>query len=150
MLLTGNFHDWELSVSSDHPELITPFDELPAHLVANAMRVLLEFGQPSRDLAGEHEVLSFIRGPELNNTVGGVPTSSHLTGLGLDFRPVGLITPKTYWSMAEIGSLAGAGARWDKLNMYTRFDPASFHVGLRPVEAGPGRMRLYVDWKRIE
>lgn len=147
MLLTPNYHDWELSVSSDHPDLVTPFDQLEPLLVANAMRVLLEFAQPSRDLAGRHEVLSFIRSPALNEALPGAsPTSSHMLGLALDFRPP---DPRLYLELAKGGMLEEAGCRWDKLNMYTKFDPFSFHVALRPAEAGAGRMLLYVDWERI-
>lgn len=150
MLIVPHYHDWELVVSASHPDLAFEFGELPAHLVANAMRVLLEFGVPSRRLAGRHDVLSFIRSPALTAAIPGAKVGGdHEAGLAMDFRP-GEITPATYWELATSGELAAADASWDKLNMYTQFEVPSFHVGLRPVTAGAGRMRLYVDWERID
>lgn len=149
MLVTANYHDWELVVSEDHPELAYKFDEVPAHLLANAMRLLMDFGQPSRDLAGEHTVLSFIRTPALTAAIPGAKVGgSHESGLAMDFRPK-LVEPMVYWELATSGALADAGCRWDKLNMYTNFDPFSFHVAIRPAGAGPAMMRLYRDWERV-
>ncbi len=154
-MLTRNFRDTEISISDSRPDLVIPFEELAPHLVANAMRVLEGFMQPARDLAGALETLSFIRSQALNDaTPGASPTSSHMTGLGCDFRPL-RITPALFWAMAQpfddtleySGALEASRATWDKLNIYT--GPGTFHVGLRPLEEGPGRRRIYRDWQRI-
>lgn len=142
-----NFTRGEMVDSRDHPELALAFEEVEAGHLLNAMRVLLLFLQPARTLAGAIGVLSFIRGQDLNDVLpGAVPDSDHLVGLAADFKPLAM-SAEQFWQLAKRGYLQGAGASWDKLNLYSA--SGTFHVSQRPVEDGPPRHRLYVDWQRV-
>lgn len=145
-----NFTRTEMVASRDHPELALAFEEVEAGHLLNAMRVVLLYMQPARNLAGPIGVLSFIRGTDLNDVLvdlgAAVPDSDHLVGLACDFKPLRM-SSEEFWRLAISGALQAAGCTWDKLNLYT--GAGTFHVALRPVQDGPQRMRLYVDWQRV-
>lgn len=134
--------------SRQHPELELVLDEVEPSVLINAQRVMLWSLYPFRLAAGRIAVLSFIRGADLNDmlvrTHGAKPDSDHLVGLAADFTPLDM-TPDQFFDMIRRGHVPAA--TWDKLNMYT--EAGSFHVGHRPVDVGPPRRRIYVDWQRV-
>ncbi len=141
-----NFSRIEWVRSKDHRDLQTPFEDLGMTITMNCMRLTLLFMQPTRDRVGKLYTLSWCRNIDLNSAVGGVAKSSHLLGLGVDFEPLQIPT-HALLSLALSGELASVGAQWDKLNLYP--DSNTYHVGLRPIEDGQSRMRIYRDWERI-
>ncbi len=145
MKISPDFHDWELTVSTEHPDLVTPLVDVDPLHIANAMRVVLGHLQPTRDFAGQVTTLSFIRYAELNAAAGSKPTSSHLLGLAADYRPSEISALDLFESFQRMDV---PGATWDKLNLYTGSRPY-IHVAFRPVEEGQGRLRIYRDWELL-
>ncbi len=140
-----NFTLDDLVRSRDFPAFELDLVEVEPAVVVNAMRVLLLSVQPFRDLAGRIAVLSFIRGDDLNDMVGGIPDSDHLVGLACDFKSLDM-TPDAFFEACRQGDVPGA--TWDKLNLYTA--GGTLHVAHRPLEDGAPRGRCYVDWQRVD
>lgn len=136
------FWDWELCTSREHPELVTPFGELPVRQVVNAMQGVYELLVPTRRRAGRIRVESFIRGEDLNRAVGGVDDSDHLVGRAVDFVPIDM-SPEELLDLFLAGDVPGA--EWHKLNFYT--DRRAFHGAWRPVAEGPGERLVFIDWE---
>ncbi len=134
----------ELVASRDHPELALALEEVEPWILINALRVVWCSLVPFRSVAGRIGVLSFIRGVDLNELVGGVDDSAHLIGLAADFKPLD-VTAAEFFGTVKRGH--AAGATFDKLNFYS--DRDTFHVAHRPVDAGAPRQRIYQDWQRI-
>ena len=81
--LTENFRLGECVISSTRPDLeIKPTEEQAEYLYLMCVFLL----QPVRDRFGPTRITSGLRSTELNKLVGGVPTSQHVTGKGVDFK----------------------------------------------------------------
>lgn len=75
MKLSANFALEEFAHSDSHPELVQP---VPVEYWDNVNKLCETVLQPIRDLWGKPmKVLSGYRSPELNDAVGGSPTSQH-------------------------------------------------------------------------
>ena len=145
---SDNFRPHELVASRDHPELEFKFYRLRPAMLVSAMRVVLLTMQPFRDLVGQIDVLSFCRSRELSLAIPGAKIGGdHEDGLACDFKPTE-ISAEEFLELATSGQLEAAGATWDKLNLYT--SSGTWHVAHRLVEAGPPRMRIYVDWQLVD
>ena len=142
-LVAPSFDEGELVASRDHAELAYTFADIGARRSSNATRLLCGFMQPARDFAGRIDVLSFVRSPALNTAIPGAkPDSDHLDGNACDFRTAEA-EPAAFLEAARRDEIPGA--EWDKLNLYT--ESATFHVANRPLEEGPGRRRVFIDWQ---
>ncbi len=146
MRVSTNFYDWEIVRNERFPDMETPFEDLAPRLVANGTRMLYSSMQPIRDELGSTRVLSFYRGLALNTAVDGTKSSSHLGALGVDFLPTE-ISQDEAWEKMRAGI---PGLTYDHLNFYPDLVVPTFHVDHRPLEAGPPRMKVYVNWERID
>ena len=147
MRISRNFPDSDLTVSADHPELVVPFEDLPASVVVNLTRLVCMFLQPLRDVVGPVVPTSGHRSLELNAAVGATG-ERHPLGLAADFY-----TPRR--AAIEVFMLVSGGqthATFDRLCLYPRQN--RMHVDLGPVEDGRPRRLFYVDrgsgWKPID
>ncbi len=147
MRISRNFAGTELTVSSHHPELVVPFEDLPALVVVNLTRLVCMVLQPLRDVVGPVVPTSGHRSPELNAAVGATG-ERHPLGLAADFY-----TPRR--AAIEVFMLLAGGqthAIFDRLCLYPRQN--RLHVDLGPVEDGRPRRLFYVDrghgWKPID
>lgn len=147
MRISLNFPAADLIVSSHHPELVVPFEDLPAQVVLNLTRMVYLFLQPLRDVVGPVITTSGYRSPELNAAVGGSKTSRHLLGLASDFY-----APRR--AAIEVFMLLASGqthATFDRLCLYPRKN--RMHVDLGQVEDVRPRRLFYIDhgngWKII-
>lgn len=143
--VTPNFQEHEVVGSNRRPDLVTPYDQLTAHQSAAASRLLWTGMQPLRDRLGRIAMTSLFRSPELNGApeVGGVDGSTHLTAEGGDWVPLDM-SCEDAWAIILAGDVPGLV--FDRINYYASRDVPSFHIDNRPLEEGPPRMRLYVDW----
>ncbi len=139
MRISRNFAAAELTVSAHHPELVTPFEDLPTPKCVNLVRVVYEFLQPLRSVVGPVVVTSGYRSSELNAAVGGAELSRHYYGLAVDFY-----TPEN--AAIEVFMLLAAGqthAMFDRLCLYPIKN--RLHMDLGEVEDGPPRRLFYID-----
>ncbi len=149
MRISRNFAGTELTVSSHHPALIVPFEDLPFFVVVNLTRLVCRFLQPLRDVVGPVVPTSGHRSPELEAAVGAMSKlKRHTLGLAVDFY-----TPRR--AAIEVFMLVAGGqthATFDRLCLYPRQN--RMHVDLGPVEDGRPRRLLYIDrgqgWKPID
>lgn len=148
MRISRNFPASDLTVSSNHPELVVPFEELPAAVVVNLTRLVCMFLQPLRDVVGPVVPTSGHRSLELETAIGATSKlKRHTAGLAADFY-----TPRR--AAIEVFMLLAGGAThatFDRLCLYPKKN--RLHVDLGPVEDVRPRRLFYVDrghgWKPI-
>lgn len=143
---SANFTFDELTRSSEHPELVTPFDELDPGVVVNLMWLVGVYLQPLRDAVGPVWLESGYRGPLLNRAVGST-SPVHPAGLAADHWPLEVPVFEV-WPRLVRNELEGVD--FDRLTIYP--SERRLHVDVRP----PGetqRRLLYVDegdgWHRV-
>jgi len=83
--LSNNFTLWEF-LRTFHGDLIEKQLQIPLEYINNLQRLCVNVLQPVRNNFGAVEITSGYRCEELNNRVGGSPTSDHSKGLAADFR----------------------------------------------------------------
>ena len=150
--LSPDFSAFEVTRSTEHPDLAIAWDLLPAQHAANLQRVVDLFLQPVRDRVGRLRVLSGYRPDALNDFLVRfqkvAKRSRHRTGLAIDFIPDHFDQFALFKLLAQ-GQIEGA--EWDRLTLYTSRDIPNFHVDFRPWEQGPQRGRLYTaqPWHEV-
>lgn len=145
MRRSRNFFEHEIAQNARRPDLVTPFEDLTPRQAANGQRMIDTSLQPMRDELGRILVLGFYRGPNLNAAVDGIEDSLHLLALATDFLPADVLQDEAWEKIC-----AGIdGLTFDHMNFYRSLEVPTFHVDHRPIESGPPRMKLYVDWERI-
>jgi uncharacterized protein YcbK (DUF882 family) len=98
----------------------TPPDEAVENLAALCVHVL----QPTRDSAGKPiRISSGYRCPELNEAVGGVPTSQHVKGEASDIYCEGVKAKDLFTLIQRLG------IEFDQLILYPTFVHVSFSEG---------------------
>ena len=153
-LATENFPWRELLDSREHPELVTPFEELAPIVVYNLTRLLFVHLQRLRDHVGGVLPTSGYRGPELSAAVRGPHASSrpstHESGRAVDYV-LFEADPADVWRALVLDELEGV--EFDRLAIYPDEEPSRFHADIRPLESGPLRRRLYTveagEWRRV-
>ncbi len=149
MRISPNFSSHELTLSADHPELVTPFEAIPLPAAVSLVRGVYVILQPVRDVVGPLIPISGYRSLELEAAVGAKSKlKRHTLGLAFDFY-----TPDR--AAIEVFMLLAGGqthATFDRLCLYPRQN--RMHVDLGPVEDGRPRRLFYVDrghgWKPID
>ena len=144
--VTLNFTEDEVVGNGRRPDLVTPYYRLTPRRSAAASRLLWTGMQPLRDRLGRIRVLGFYRGPVLNDAVNGTVNSQHLTANGADWIPMD-VGQEAAWLIIRNSDVPGLS--YDHLNFYASLTVPSFHIDNRPLEEGPPRMKLYVDWEKV-
>ena len=147
MPLAGANFPWaELVASREHPELVTPFEELPRIAVYNLTRLVFVHLQPLRGHVGGVLPTSGYRGPALSAAVRGPLTSSrpskHESGEAVDYVLLEA-DPADVWRALILDELEGV--HFDRLCLYVDEERPRFHADIRPLEAGPLRRQLFAD-----
>lgn len=153
-LVGANFPWRELLGSREHPELVTPFEELPRIAVYNLTRLVFVHLQPLRGHVGSVLPTSGYRSPELSTAVRGPHASSrrskHETGEAVDYVVLEADSADV-WRALVLDELEGV--EFDRLAVYVDEEPSRFHAGIRPLESGPLRRLLYVveagEWREV-
>ena len=96
MKLTNNFSLHEVEYS--HMAVFLGINNsAPQDVISNATRFAQLVLQPVREKIGmPFDVSSWYRSPALNKAVGGSVTSSHLTGMAVDFTIRGMTAQETF------------------------------------------------------
>jgi hypothetical protein len=114
--LSPNFHTREF-LSSDTADRrgIDNYWRDPLHR-QYAARLAHEYLEPLRAHLGGTpiRITSGYRVPELNEAVGGAPSSAHIFGMAVDLVVPGLSLVDTVWAMAELRR-RGEVPNWDQL-----------------------------------
>lgn len=92
LYVTEHFSVYELLgncfCKEEVPEWTHPLNRVDHSYLENAIKLCHYVLEPARELiGGPIDVNSFIRSEARNRSVGGVPTSNHLTGRAADVRP---------------------------------------------------------------
>lgn len=140
-----NFLPFEFVRSTDFPQLALELEQLTPAQWIHIGRLLHTTMQPFRDFAGRLGVLSWVRSRELSEAIPGAKIGGdHEDGLAVDFRTLDM-DAEQFLEAVRRGHVPRA--TFDKLNLYS--GPGTFHAAHRPLELGPPRRRLYVDWQRV-
>lgn len=136
----------ELTRSSEHAELVTPFEELPRVVIVHLMWLVHVYLHPLRRHVGPVHVESAYRSLELNAAVGS-ESPVHPAGLAADHWPLE-VPVFDVWARLVRRELEGVD--FDRLAIYPR--GRRMHVDVRPAGMTQRRL-LYVDegdgWHRL-
>jgi hypothetical protein len=131
--VTQHFQAWELGL--DKPEATS--------VIIERMTKVANWLEAARIVLGNTPLVmgtrSGFRTQDENNTVGGSPTSSHLTGLAADFTPKGLTLYRAYNLLRE-AQVTGQLPPFDQI-IYYAYD-GHIHVGLGEQMRGEIRIQL--------
>ena len=145
--LSPFFSGSELVRSTSRPDLVIPFDEIPAIHASNLQRVVDLHLHPVRVRVGKLRVLGGYRSQALQDALRKIPTagaasrSRHVLGLAVDYVP-DFFDPVALFKLLAGGGVEGA--TWDRLALYIERDVPNLHVDFRPWEAGEQRRKLFV------
>jgi len=113
------------------------FPPVPDDVFNNLKRSASAQGAINDAVGGRGYITSGWRPPDLNEAIGGVATSSHLTGLGTDRRPV--LGDSIAEARAAVEAFRAQRIDWDQVIAYHPTRGGHVHVGL---STGKGRKQL--------
>ena len=131
MKLSANFTTEEATRSNKAVQLHID-NSMPLDIQRNAQTFATTVLQPIRDRIGKpFNISSWYRSPALNKAVGGVATSSHLTGMAVDFNIEGMTTKQSY--DAVLLALKNLWIPFDQLlcEKNTKTGATWVHLGIR-------------------
>ena len=129
MILCPWFQFEEFLVSSDHPELVVPVEDLDTDTIVNIMRLGWGVMFGLRERFGPIVISSGHRSRELNAAVGGKENGRHMSGCATDFRFLRYPVDKVWKAILD----GDVRAMWDRLAFYE--GRGRFHVDINPDSA---------------